>query len=31
MVTGDPDHPVTRGLLCPKMLHYEKPSTRRAA
>jgi anaerobic selenocysteine-containing dehydrogenase len=23
-VTGDPDHPVTRGLLCPKMLHYEK-------
>jgi anaerobic selenocysteine-containing dehydrogenase len=22
-VTGDPDHPVTRGLLCPKMLHYE--------
>jgi anaerobic selenocysteine-containing dehydrogenase len=23
-VTGDPSHPVTRGLLCPKMLHYEK-------
>ena len=23
-VTGDPDHPVTRGLLCPKMLHYER-------
>jgi len=22
-VTGDPDHPVTRGLLCPKMNHYE--------
>jgi anaerobic selenocysteine-containing dehydrogenase len=22
-VTGDPDHPVTGGLLCPKMLHYE--------
>ena len=22
-VTGDPDHPVTRSLLCPKMLHYE--------
>jgi anaerobic selenocysteine-containing dehydrogenase len=22
-VTGDPDHPITRGLLCPKMLHYE--------
>ncbi len=21
-VTGDPDHPMTRGLLCPKMLHY---------
>ena len=23
-VTGDPDHPFTRGLLCPKMLHYER-------
>ncbi len=23
-VTGDPDHPVTRGLLCPKMGHYEQ-------
>lgn len=23
-VTGDPDHPVTRGLLCPKMNHYEQ-------
>ncbi|MBL0224376.1 MAG: molybdopterin-dependent oxidoreductase [Geobacteraceae bacterium] len=23
-VSGDPDHPVTRGLLCPKMLHYEQ-------
>ena len=23
-VTGDPEHPITRGLLCPKMLHYEK-------
>lgn len=23
-VTGDPDHPFTRGILCPKMLHYEK-------
>lgn len=23
-VTGDPDHPVTRGLLCPKMGHYER-------
>ncbi|HEY5975283.1 MAG TPA: molybdopterin-dependent oxidoreductase, partial [Geobacteraceae bacterium] len=23
-VTGDPDHPYTRGLLCPKMLHYER-------
>ena len=23
-VTGDPDHPYTRGFLCPKMLHYEK-------
>jgi anaerobic selenocysteine-containing dehydrogenase len=22
-VTGDPQHPITRGLLCPKMLHYE--------
>jgi len=21
---GDPDHPVTRGLLCPKMNHYER-------
>lgn len=23
-VSGDPDHPVTRGLLCPKMRHYEQ-------
>ena len=23
-VTGDPDHPYTRGFLCPKMLHYER-------
>ena len=23
-VSGDPDHPVTRGLLCPKMGHYEQ-------
>ncbi len=23
-VAGDPDHPVTRGLLCPKMAHYEQ-------
>src|SRR6185369_3509150 len=23
-VAGDPDHPVTRGLLCPKMNHYEQ-------
>ncbi|RII29910.1 MAG: formate dehydrogenase [Geobacter sp.] len=23
-VSGDPDHPVTRGLLCPKMNHYEQ-------
>ncbi|MBK5274448.1 MAG: molybdopterin-dependent oxidoreductase [Desulfuromonadales bacterium] len=23
-VTGDPRHPVTRGLLCPKMNHYER-------
>jgi anaerobic selenocysteine-containing dehydrogenase len=23
-VSGDPEHPVTRGLLCPKMLHYEQ-------
>ena len=23
-VCGDPDHPVTRGLLCPKMVHYEQ-------
>ena len=22
-VTGDPEHPITRSLLCPKMLHYE--------
>ncbi len=21
---GDPDHPITRGLLCPKMLHYQR-------
>lgn len=23
-VSGDPDHPMTRGLLCPKMLNYER-------
>lgn len=23
-IEGDPEHPVTRGLLCPKMQHYEK-------
>ncbi len=23
-VSGDPEHPITRGLLCPKMLHYER-------
>ncbi len=23
-VTGDPEHPVTRGLLCAKMQHYEQ-------
>ena len=23
-VTGDPDHPITQGMLCPKMSHYEK-------
>lgn len=23
-VTGDPEHPFTRGTLCPKMVHYEK-------
>ena len=23
-VSGDPDHPVTRGLLCPKMMNYER-------
>jgi anaerobic selenocysteine-containing dehydrogenase len=23
-VGGDPDHPLTRGLLCPKMAHYEQ-------
>ncbi|MCM2358245.1 MAG: molybdopterin oxidoreductase family protein [Geobacteraceae bacterium] len=23
-VSGDPEHPYTRGFLCPKMLHYEK-------
>ncbi|MHB8120735.1 MAG: molybdopterin-dependent oxidoreductase [Desulfuromonadaceae bacterium] len=23
-VSGDPDHPVTRGLICPKMGHYEQ-------
>lgn len=23
-VTGDPDHPYTKGTLCPKMNHYEK-------
>jgi anaerobic selenocysteine-containing dehydrogenase len=30
-VVGDPDHPVTRGLLCAKMKHYEETvhSTRR--
>ncbi len=23
-ITGDPDHPFTRGTLCPKMNHYQK-------
>ena len=23
-VAGDPEHPYTRGTLCPKMLHYER-------
>lgn len=23
-VKGDPDHPFTRGVLCPKMAHYER-------
>jgi len=23
-VRGDPEHPYTRGVLCPKMVHYEK-------
>jgi anaerobic selenocysteine-containing dehydrogenase len=23
-VSGDPEHPFTRGMLCPKMNHYEK-------
>lgn len=23
-VSGDPNHPVTTGLICPKMLHYER-------
>ena len=23
-VTGDPEHPFTRGTLCPKMVHYER-------
>ena len=23
-VTGDPEHPYTRGFLCPKMRHYER-------
>ncbi|GFE57616.1 molybdopterin oxidoreductase family protein [Geobacter sp. AOG1] len=23
-VSGDPEHPFTRGTLCPKMLHYER-------
>jgi anaerobic selenocysteine-containing dehydrogenase len=23
-VVGDPEHPYTRGTLCPKMLHYER-------
>lgn len=23
-VSGDPDHPMTRGTLCPKMNHYER-------
>ena len=23
-VAGDPEHPFTRGMLCPKMAHYEK-------
>jgi anaerobic selenocysteine-containing dehydrogenase len=23
-VSGDPGHPFTRGILCPKMNHYER-------
>ena len=23
-VTGDPEHPFTKGMLCPKMVHYER-------
>ena len=23
-VTGDPEHPFTKGILCPKMVHYER-------
>jgi anaerobic selenocysteine-containing dehydrogenase len=23
-VQGDPEHPITRGTLCPKMVHYER-------
>lgn len=23
-VTGDPEHPYTKGTLCPKMIHYER-------
>ncbi|MDR3601111.1 MAG: molybdopterin-dependent oxidoreductase [Desulfosporosinus sp.] len=23
-ITGDPEHPYTRGTLCPKMVHYER-------
>jgi len=23
-VTGDPEHPFTKGTLCPKMIHYER-------
>lgn len=30
-VSGDPAHPMTRGLLCPKMNHYERTVHSRAA
>ena len=29
-VSGDPEHPFTRGTLCVKMNHYEEPSIHRS-